>query len=62
MEWFRFGLVGFSYKSAYLTTYVFNPDEDQPTVVVAAGVDFKVKIHISNCHAMGSKQALPLYG
>jgi len=33
-------LIGVSYKSVNLTTYVFNPDEDEPTVVVAAGVNF----------------------
>jgi len=33
-------LVGFSYKRVYLTTYAFNPDEDEPTVVVAAGVNY----------------------
>ena len=32
-------LVGFSYKWANLTTYVFNPD-DKPTFVVAVGVTF----------------------
>jgi hypothetical protein len=32
-------LVGFSYKWASLTTYVFNPD-DKPTFVVAVGVTF----------------------
>jgi len=33
-------LFGFSYRPADLTTYVFNPDKDKPTVVVAAGVNF----------------------
>lgn len=33
-------LVGVSYKGVDLTTYVFNPYEDEPTVVVAAGVNF----------------------
>jgi hypothetical protein len=33
-------LVGFSYTPVDLTTYVFNPDKDKPTVVVAAGVNF----------------------
>lgn len=33
-------LVGFSYKKASLTAYVFNPDESKPTVVVAAALDF----------------------
>jgi hypothetical protein len=33
-------LVGFSYKRVDLTAYVFNPDQDKPTVVVAAGVNF----------------------
>ena len=33
-------LVGLSYKQLSLTTYVFNPDESTPTVVVAVGVTF----------------------
>lgn len=33
-------LVGFTYKSVNLTTYVLNPDEGRPTVVVAVTVDF----------------------
>jgi hypothetical protein len=33
-------LVGLSYKQVSLTTYVFNPDESKPTVVVAVGVTF----------------------
>ena len=33
-------LVGFTYKKATLTTYVFNPDESKPTVVIAAGLSF----------------------
>ena len=33
-------LVGFSYKKLDLATYVFNPDESKPTVVVAAGLNF----------------------
>ena len=33
-------LVGFSYKQVSLTTYVFNPDESKPTVVIAFGVTF----------------------
>ena len=33
-------LVGLSYKQVSFTTYVFNPDESKPTVVVAAGVTF----------------------
>jgi hypothetical protein len=33
-------LVGFSCKSVSFTTYVFNPDESQPTVVLAASVSF----------------------
>jgi len=33
-------LFGFSYKPVDLTAYVFNPDKDKPTVVVAAGVNF----------------------
>lgn len=33
-------LVGLSYNKVDFTTYVFNPDESKPTVVVAAGVRF----------------------
>jgi hypothetical protein len=33
-------LVGLSYKQLNFTTYVFNPDESKPTVVLAAGVSF----------------------
>lgn len=33
-------LVGVSCKGVDLTAYVFNPDEDEPTVVVAAGVNY----------------------
>jgi len=33
-------LVGFSYRSLDLTTYVFNPDDSDPTVVVAVGLSF----------------------
>ena len=33
-------LAGFSYKSVDLTTYVFNPDESTPTVVVAVTFSF----------------------
>lgn len=33
-------LVGFSYKSLDLTTYVFNPDDNQPTVVVGVAFSF----------------------
>jgi hypothetical protein len=33
-------LVGLSYKQLSFTTYVFNPDESKPTVVVAVGVTF----------------------
>jgi hypothetical protein len=33
-------LVGLSYKQVSLTTYVFNPDESKPTVVLAVGVTF----------------------
>ena len=33
-------LVGLSYKQVSFTTYVFNPDESKPTVVVAVGVTF----------------------
>ena len=33
-------LVGLSYKKMSFTTYVFNPDESRPTVVLAVGVEF----------------------
>jgi hypothetical protein len=33
-------LVGFSYKALSLTTYVFNPDDSKPVVVLGAGVTF----------------------
>jgi len=33
-------LVGLSYKKLSFTTYVFNPDESRPTIVLAAGVQF----------------------
>lgn len=33
-------LVGFSYKQADVTGYLFNPDEEKPTIVVAVGVSF----------------------
>ncbi len=33
-------LVGLDYKEFRFTTYVFNPDESKPTVVLAAGVTF----------------------
>jgi len=33
-------LVGFSYKQVSFTTYVFNPDESKPTLVLAVGVTF----------------------
>jgi hypothetical protein len=33
-------LVGFAYKKATFTTYVFNPDADKPTVVLGVGVSF----------------------
>jgi hypothetical protein len=33
-------LVGFSYKIATFTTYVFNADEGKPTVVLALGLSF----------------------
>jgi hypothetical protein len=33
-------LVGFTYKTISLTTYVFNPGAGQPTVVVALGAHF----------------------
>ena len=32
-------LVGFSFKWFELTGYVFNPDEDKPTFVIAVGLD-----------------------
>ena len=33
-------LAGFSFKGVDLTGYVFNPDEDKPTFVVAVGLTF----------------------
>jgi hypothetical protein len=33
-------LVRLSYKQVNFTTYVFNPDESRPTIVLAAGVSF----------------------
>jgi hypothetical protein len=33
-------LAGFTYKKASLTAYVLNPDESQPTVAVAVGLNF----------------------
>jgi hypothetical protein len=33
-------LVGFSWSTAELSGYVLNPDDDEPTVIVAAGVSF----------------------
>jgi hypothetical protein len=33
-------LVGLSYKKLSFTTYVFNPDESKPTVVLAVGLNF----------------------
>ena len=33
-------LVGLSYKKISFTTYVFNPDESKPTIVLAAAVQF----------------------
>jgi len=33
-------LVGLSYRGINLTTYVLNPDESKPTLIVAAGVSF----------------------
>jgi hypothetical protein len=33
-------LVGFLYKKLSFTTYVFNPDESKPTIVLGAGVSF----------------------
>ena len=33
-------LVGFSYKKANATAYVFNPDASKPTFVLALGVSF----------------------
>jgi hypothetical protein len=32
--------VGFTYKSLTLATYVFNPDAQDPTVVVSLAVSF----------------------
>jgi hypothetical protein len=33
-------LVGFSYKKVDLSAYVFNPDEDKPTLVLGVGLTF----------------------
>ena len=33
-------LVGFSYKNLEATTYVFNPDDDKPVVVISVGLSF----------------------
>ena len=33
-------LVGFSYKKLSFTTYVFNPDESRPVVVLSASLSF----------------------
>ena len=33
-------LAGFTYKAAALTTYVFNPDDGKPTVMVAVSLSF----------------------
>jgi hypothetical protein len=33
-------LVGLSYKALSFTTYVFNPDDSKPTIVLAVGVSF----------------------
>ena len=33
-------LVGFSYKKAYATAYLFNPDVNKPTFVFALGLGF----------------------
>lgn len=33
-------LVGFAYKNATFTTYVFNPDASRPTVVLGVGLSF----------------------
>jgi hypothetical protein len=33
-------LVGFSYKDLEATTYVFNPDDSKPVVVISVGVSF----------------------
>lgn len=33
-------LLGVSWKKAYFTTYVFNPDAGKPTVVLGLGIDF----------------------
>lgn len=34
-------MVGFTYRALDLAAYVFNPDEDEPTVVVAVSFDLK---------------------
>jgi len=31
---------GFAFKKVSLTGYVFNPDDDKPTVVLAVGLTF----------------------
>jgi len=33
-------LVGFTYKALGVTTYVFNPDDSKPTVVIGASITF----------------------
>jgi hypothetical protein len=33
-------LLGLSYKALSVTTYVFNPDDSSPIVVLGAGVTF----------------------
>jgi len=33
-------LVGFTYKQVDFTTYVFNPDASQPTIVLGLGIEF----------------------
>ncbi len=33
-------LVGFSYRKVNFTTYVFNPDDSRPIIVLAAGAEF----------------------
>jgi hypothetical protein len=39
-EFQRGVLAGFSYRRADVSTYVFNPDDDEPVVVVALGFEF----------------------
>ena len=35
-------LVGFSYRRLDLSAYVFNPDDDDPTLVVAVGLSLAI--------------------